>query len=227
MKFPDIPYTLPDLTRVHLWTNRTQQSSAIPMPILSLARIEARLKAHQPQAPEMSPSTRQAAVAVVLREGDSGTEALFILRAERPGDIWSGHMAFPGGHREAGDANLQQTAVRETLEEVGLDLNSSGRALGLLDYMDVNPLGTSINVYALEDEMPPFMPNSEVADVLWGSIHDMYYGASHTSREFHIRGQTQSFSGYGVRDQIVWGLTYRMLGQFFSIMDPDWQEHVI
>jgi 8-oxo-dGTP pyrophosphatase MutT (NUDIX family) len=176
---------------------------------------------------------RQAAVAAILREGEHGTEALFILRAERPGDIWSGHMAFPGGHKEAGDRDLEQTAVRETLEEIGLDLNSQGRLLGLLDYLDVTPLGTKIEmviapyVYALEGEMPPFRPNSEVADVLWGSIHDMYYGASHTSREFHIRGETRSFSGYGVQDQIVWGLTYRMLGQFFSILDPQWQEHML
>jgi 8-oxo-dGTP pyrophosphatase MutT (NUDIX family) len=176
---------------------------------------------------------RQAAVAAILREGEHGTEALFILRAERPGDIWSGHMAFPGGHKEAGDRDLEQTAVRETLEEIGLDLKSQGRLLGLLDYLDVTPLGTKIEmviapyVYALEGEMPPFRPNSEVADVLWGSIHDMYYGASHTSREFHIRGETRSFSGYGVQDQIVWGLTYRMLGQFFSILDPQWQEHML
>ena len=181
----------------------------------------------------IAPGARQAAVAAILREGQDGTEALFILRAERPGDIWSGHMAFPGGHKEPGDSDLEETAVRETLEEVGLDLNTQGRLLGFLDYLDVTPLGTKIEmviapyVYALEGEMPPFRPNSEVADVLWGSIHDMYHGASHTSREFHIRGETQSFSGYGVQDQIVWGLTYRMLGQFFSILDPRWQEHML
>ena len=75
--------------------------------------------------------TRRAAVAIVLRDGPSGIEVLFIHRAEHPEDPWSGHMAFPGGRAEDGEPPLL-TAMRESAEEVGLDL---GRAelLGALD----------------------------------------------------------------------------------------------
>ena len=65
---------------------------------------------------------QQAAVAVVLREGDSGSEILFIERSTREDDPWSGHMAFPGGRVEAADANTRAAAERETLEEVGVSL---------------------------------------------------------------------------------------------------------
>jgi 8-oxo-dGTP pyrophosphatase MutT (NUDIX family) len=200
------------------------------MPLLTIQKIEERLQAHEPLIPAMGRSTRQAAVAAILRESESGTEALFIRRAERVGDIWSGHMAFPGGHREEQDQDLQETAVRETWEEIGLDLNGHARLLGHLDYIDVNPIGTSLQmvvapyVYVLTGATPELSPNHEVADVLWGSIRDMYYGDSHTSRDFHVRGETQTFAGYGIEDQIVWGLTYRMLGQFFSILNPEWQQ---
>ncbi|MDK1025123.1 MAG: CoA pyrophosphatase [Gammaproteobacteria bacterium] len=200
------------------------------MPLLTIPKIEQRLKAHEALIPFVSESTRQAAVAVILREGTSGTEALFIRRAERPGDIWSGNMAFPGGHREAQDQDLQATAVRETREEIGLDLNVHARLLGHLDYIDVNPIGTTLQmivapyVYALTGVTPELSPNHEVADVLWGSMRDMYYGESRTSRDFHVRGETRTFAGYGIEDQIVWGLTYRMLGQFFSILNPEWQQ---
>ena len=138
------------------------------------------MNAHAPELPALDGGTRQAAVAAILREGSAGTEALFIRRAERPGDIWSGHMAFPGGHREDVDADLQETAVRETREEIGLDLDEHARLLGHLEYVDVNPIGTRIQmivapyVYVLTGATPELSPNYEVADVLWGSIRDMY-----------------------------------------------------
>src|SRR5260370_1555175 len=73
-----------------------------------------------------------AAVAVILRDGDEGLEALFIHRAVRAGDTWSGQIAFPGGRRDPGDADLLATAIRETMEEVGVDLSGAER-LGVLD----------------------------------------------------------------------------------------------
>lgn len=49
-------------------------------------------------------------------------ELLFIKRSSRPGDSWSSHVAFPGGRREESDENGLYTAMRETWEEVGIDL---------------------------------------------------------------------------------------------------------
>ncbi len=199
------------------------------MPILTLPHIEQRLREHEPVVLDASRFSRQAAVATILRQNGQETEALFIKRAQRPGDLWSGHMAFPGGHWEPGDADLAATAVRETREEIGLDLEQHGRLLGHLDYMNVNPIGTSIDmlivpfVFVVEGDPPPFRPNHEVAAVLWGSVHGMYHGRSATSRDMHVRGETRTFPGYGVQDEIVWGLTYRMLHRFFAVLDPAWQ----
>lgn len=49
-------------------------------------------------------------------------ELLFIKRSSRPSDSWSSHVAFPGGRREPSDENGLYTAMRETWEEVGIDL---------------------------------------------------------------------------------------------------------
>lgn len=53
-------------------------------------------------------------------------EALFIKRANRKGDRWTGHVALPGGRRDPEDENDCATAIRETWEEVGIDLSAEG-----------------------------------------------------------------------------------------------------
>ena len=84
--------------------------------------------------------TIHAAVILLLRpaakatagEADGSAEVLFIRRAQREGDPWSGHIAFPGGRPAAADPDLLAVAVRETTEEVGIDVLRGGRVLGRL-----------------------------------------------------------------------------------------------
>ena len=75
-------------------------------------------------ARELAEHDKWAAVAMLLRQTQAGPEVFFIRRAEHPRDPWSGHMAFPGGRQHAEDSSLLDTAIRETLEEVGLDLRA-------------------------------------------------------------------------------------------------------
>jgi hypothetical protein len=55
-----------------------------------------------------------------VQNGDP--EAVFIKRAARAGDRWTSHVALPGGKRDPADADDRATAIRETAEEIGLDL---------------------------------------------------------------------------------------------------------
>ena len=43
--------------------------------------------------------------------------------------------------------------------------------------------------------------------------------------DFGVGGESMIFPGYRVDDEVVWGLTYRMLELFFMILDPEWQGH--
>ena len=176
--------------------------------------------------------TRQAAVAVVLREGRDGADMLFIKRAEKAGDPWSGHMAFPGGHREARDATLRDAAIRETAEEIGLDISAAAmlgelprqRPMSVRSNMLVAPF-----VFAIEGD-PAFSLNHEVAATVWTPLGPMHRGdnAERASPPFDADapgdGGTK-FAGFRLagRRHFVWGMTYRMVQTFFETIDPSYR----
>src|SRR5437764_7068841 len=81
---------------------------------------------------------RLAANLLAMRaRADGEPELLMIKRADAEGDPWSGHIACPGGRMEPDDHDLAVTALRETLEETGVDVARDGRLLGQLD--DISP----------------------------------------------------------------------------------------
>ncbi|MCJ1392732.1 hypothetical protein MMC18_005603 [Xylographa bjoerkii] len=57
-----------------------------------------------------------------VQRGDP--EILFIKRAAREGDRWTSHVALPGGKHEEPDESDKATSIRETAEEIGLDLTT-------------------------------------------------------------------------------------------------------
>ena len=110
-----------------------------------------------------------------VNQGDA--EVLFIKRAGRAGDRWSGHIALPGGKRDPEDESDQAAAIRETHEEVGLDLNvpeclEAGNlperivasTIGRVPLMVLCPF---VFIYTSKT-VPPLKPSpAEVASVHW------------------------------------------------------------
>ncbi len=139
-----------------------------PRPAALLERLTVALAGGRPELMETE-ARRRAAVALLLRERGLGLEILVIKRAENEHDPWSGHMALPGGGQEPGDESAYDTARRETLEEVGMDL-TAGRYLGRLD--DVGPrripgqLIISTVVVAMDAEPGP-LDGREVVEAFW------------------------------------------------------------
>jgi len=103
------------------------------------------------------PGEAHASVAIVFREGPESIEVLLIERAEREGDPWSGHMAFPGGRLEDHDDSSRSTARRETFEEVGIEL-ASAEYLGRLDDIEGNPRASATLVVAGKCRPPSGFP---------------------------------------------------------------------
>ncbi len=178
--------------------------------------------------PELLPVRlpRQAAVAIVLRQPPSGLEVLFIRRAEREGDLWSGHVAFPGGGVEPGEG-IEEAAVRETGEEVGIDLRSLAVRLGALDEIQAigrgRAVGLSIQpwVWALHREPGPFRLSDEVASAHWVRLADLLDPARRAPFPYVHEGVQLVLPSLDVDGLVIWGLTYRMLSTFAGMLgDP-------
>ena len=168
------------------------------------------------------PSRSMAAVAMALAGEPEALELCFILRASREGDRWSGQMAFPGGKAEPGDATAQAVAIRETREEVGLDL-SHAEPLGGLAPISVRPPGPlgmlSPFVFYVGVERPPLVPQqAEVADAFWIPLVHLWDEQNRGTIDWEHLGQKLRFPGIKYREHVIWGLTHRVLAQWGELL---------
>jgi len=157
-----------------------------------------------------------ASVAVIIRDRQSPS-VLLIRRAERAGDPWSGQVAFPGGKMQEGDRSVRDTAIRETMEEVGLDLGRSAEFLGYGEVatthtgtMDVIP-----SVFELKQSVE-VNPNSEVASFRWVELELLLAPSSRSTFDLNRNGKVAGMPAYAAGDYIVWGLTYRILSRMLE-----------
>ena len=183
-------------------------------PILRLLAADLRENPGLAESDEGDPA--RAAVAIVLRAAPH-LEILLIQRAVREGDPWSGQIALPGGRRGPEDATLQDTAIRETLEETGLDLNANGLVLGTLDELRprtpvLPPIIVTPFVAVIERDAPLEI-SDELADAFWTPWSTFADPARIDESEVLVRGASWKVTSYLVGDRVVWGMTERMLRQ--------------
>ena len=168
----------------------------------------------------------QAAVAIVARDGadePGGIELLFIERVKRAGDPWSGNMAFPGGRAHPEDADAAATAVRETREEVGLDLDAAGERVGRLSTVLAmthdgrRPMAVHPIVFRLDHPQELALAPREVAHALWIPLAALR-GHTHRARHRHrILGVPWGFPAWRWEGRTIWGLTHRMVAELLKI----------
>ncbi len=191
-----------------------------PLPSLDIETVTRRLTERPFRAIEGEPAQR-AAVALCLRSGAQGIEALLIHRAEHPEDRWSGHMALPGGRVEPEDGGPRRAAERETLEEVGIDLSRAARHLGRLDDLQAMAKGRLLamvvtpHVYHLVQPVRVRI-NEEAQDHVWIPIEPLMRGEHDSEIEWLYGPAGVMLPCYQVGQHTIWGLTYRMLTDFFG-----------
>ena len=161
-------------------------------------------------------------VAIIIRNHEEIYEILFIKRSEREYDNFSGHMAFPGGINEKIDKTGLDTSIRETYEEIGIDLKKDGLFLGQFsDYRPINPksnhLIVSPYIFFLKNPTVKINLNQEeVVDTVWIDLKillELSINSKRTTEKYNQEYQDYVFNYKGYN---IWGMTGKILYMFIN-----------
>lgn len=177
------------------------------------------------------------AVLLPLINSSEKTYVLFEVRAShlrrQPGEI-----CFPGGGVEESELSPQETAVRETVEELGID-KSQIDLLGPLDYL-VAPHGTLIYPFVgLVNNKDKIVPNqAEVEEIFLAPVEYFFNNppaqssvevATRFARDFPYdrvpaiykkewaRKWSLPVYYYEYEGRFIWGVTARILYNFIKV----------
>jgi 8-oxo-dGTP pyrophosphatase MutT (NUDIX family) len=133
-------------------------------------------------------------------------------------------MALPGGRREPADPDLLRTAYRETEEEIGIVLGRVGEYLGVLD--EVAPLTPRLPpiviapfVVAVPENTETTVNAREVDFAVWVPVPALLEPGAIGEILINFEGRDHSLPSRRYGDHVIWGLTLRILEQFFEILD--------
>jgi 8-oxo-dGTP pyrophosphatase MutT (NUDIX family) len=161
----------------------------------------------------------EAAVLVPLVNRAGRVQVLFTQRTSHL-DNHGSQISFPGGRAEEGDASREETALRETEEEVGLPRD----AVALLGRM---PLYENLSGFRITPVVgwvePPFelKPDPfEVADVFEAPLVHFLNEANYQRREFHYRGRHRHYMAVPYEGRYIWGATAGMLYNLCRMLRP-------
>lgn len=179
-----------------------------------------RLVNHLAPAPAPPKTTgRCAAVACVLDDEPAGPRVLLMKRAERAGDPWSGHISLPGGgYHPDEDSDLLETAIRETREELGIDL-AGARVLGNLPPLHPRtsgPAGIEVTPFVFHTTMalePTCGPEALAA--FWLPLDLAAGGHLDSTYEYPIA--SMKFPAWTYEGHVIWGLTWRILNDLLAV----------
>jgi 8-oxo-dGTP pyrophosphatase MutT (NUDIX family) len=178
-----------------------------------------------PPAPPTDPAAlaaRPSAVLLPLHAGPNGAPHLLFTERSRALARHSGEISFPGGRRDAGDASLWATALREANEEIGLE-SARVTYLGELaavftvvsNFLIVPQVGVVTGDLA---EIAPALNPAEVALVIDAPLVALADPAIHHTEEWLRNGQPHLVYFYQYGPHRIWGATARILADFMRLL---------
>ena len=171
-----------------------------------------------PGAAGRGPAMTEAGVLVPLIERPSGVHVVLTKRAAHLSSH-PGQIAFPGGKRDAGDADISATALREAHEETGLDPS----LVQILGQLPAHETVTGFNVIPTIGWIrTPWVVKADLGEV--AEVFEVPLSHVVTAQNFQVqsriwRGQRRSYYCVPYWPYYIWGATARILRGLADRMD--------
>lgn len=162
---------------------------------------------------------RFAAVNILLYLKEDVWYFPLMLRTENERDKHSGQISLPGGSRDPQDTGLQQTAVRETWEEIGIE-PAYIKIVRELSPLYIPPSNFYVTPFVSFTRKNPafYLQESEALELIEFPVDDLInLSTSPDSRAFPTSRGTQvpfiDFQGH-----LIWGATSMILSEFSHLL---------
>lgn len=162
---------------------------------------------------------KAAVLALFYPSRNDFTNLLLILRKTYNG-VHSNQIGLPGGKTEETDADLEETALRETYEEVGV-LPEKVHLITALSEVYIPPSNFEVQPYVgLSHDTLSFVPQeTEVEEIVEVALSDLlddsnlFYQNLSTSYAENVEVPAFKLEGY-----TVWGATAMMLSEIKELL---------
>ena len=158
---------------------------------------------------------RLASVLVVIY----GNEPVVVM-TEKPKNMkfHAGEISFPGGKLDSNDSDLLDTALRETSEEIGLNI-SREQVIGQLEpVVTLNSGFLILPFVSILNEIPTLSPNREVEKIFYMPLDSLLNTMAHDPDPSH--NIIQEMFTFEYQNKIVWGASARILKQIHDGLKP-------
>ena len=179
-------------------------------------RIRTLLSSRERRVIEHAPFLRAAVLVPLFKKGEE-CHILFTKRSEQV-KYHKGEISFPGGGVDAEDSKLEETALRETAEEIGL----KGRDVQILGVLDDVVTISQYIVTPFVGFFPypyPFkLSPVEIAELIEVPLSFLLKRDCFSEREIFRGGQNEIVYAYQHGEHVIWGATARILKQFLDLL---------
>jgi 8-oxo-dGTP pyrophosphatase MutT (NUDIX family) len=207
---------------------RSQEARALRERLLHDApALAAYLRNHLPASPALdslaAPAHAREAAVLAPLYALAGRPYLLFTRRTTQLRKHSGEISFPGGSRDPGDDALLITALRESYEELALDLTRI-EAIGALTpvFSPVSNFLVAPFVGWLGEGAPHVEPNqAEVAEVIYAPLHALADPAIFHEELWTRGGAEHRVHFFDLGQHRIWGLTGRILRSLLAALPAD------
>ncbi|MCH3884812.1 NUDIX hydrolase [Tenacibaculum aquimarinum] len=163
---------------------------------------------------------KKAAVLALFYPNENGKACFLLTERASYNGTHSGQISFPGGKIEKNDVNLQETALRETHEEVGV-LPSSVVIIREITDVYIPPSNFSATPFmGFTKKEPTFIKNNEVANSITVLVSDLLNNDNITSKIMSTSYMKEiSVPCFKLNNYIVWGATAMILSEIKELLN--------